>query len=64
MALSFDTIVIDSGDGFRPISLEDWRAISRSDRLQIILDGSVRFLRGDETVPTREALVEINGHVS
>jgi hypothetical protein len=61
---SFDRIVLDSGGGFRPISLEEWRAISRSERLRIILSGSVRFLRGEEPVPTKEALVEINGRVS
>ncbi len=53
--------MLDSGSGFRPISVDDWEALPRPTRFDAILKGSVRFLRGETVVPTKVALAELNG---
>ena len=51
-----DQILLKVGSGHNMISLDEWKGMGLSERIDIINEGGVQFLSGGQPVETREVL--------
>lgn len=54
-----DQVAVRRRGGFALLTIHEWSALDREERLQLLEEDRVEFLEDGMTVPVREALVSI-----
>jgi hypothetical protein len=53
----FDRVEIESPSGKRTMTCREFEAMPLPERVRTVISGNVRFFRGDEEIPKKEALL-------